>query len=73
MFQVSRDANKIDIKRAVEAAARIEGRERSHVAGARKDEAPGPLCRSTSGLEEGVREAAGRREAARVPAGCVKA
>ena len=38
--------------------ARVEGRECSHVRRAREGEAPGPVRGSTTGLEEGVREAA---------------
>ena len=72
MFQVARDANKIDIKRAVEPLLGSKVAERAHVAGARQDEAPGQVRRPALGLEEGVREAAGRREAARVPAGSVR-
>ena len=71
VFQVARDANKIDIKRAVEQLLGSKVAERAHVAGARQDEAPGPVRGPALGLEEGVREAAGRREAARVPAGRV--
>ena len=72
VFQVAMDANKIDIKRAVEQLLGSKVAERAHVAGARQDEAPGRVRGPALGLEEGVREAAGRREAARVPAGGVE-
>ena len=71
VFQVAMDANKIDIKRAVEQLLGSKVAERAHVARARQDEAPGQVRRPALGLEEGLREAAGRREAARVPAGRV--
>ena len=69
VFQVAMDANKIDIKRAVESLLGSKVAERAHVARARQDEAPGQVHGPALGLEEGLREAAGRREAARVPAG----
>ena len=72
VFQVARDANKIDIKRAVEKLLGSKVAERAHVARARQDEAPGQVRGPALGLEEGVREAAGRREAARIPAGSVR-
>ena len=53
------------------AAARTEGRERAHRDRARQVQAPGPLRGPALGLEEGLREAAGGREAARVPGGRV--
>jgi 50S ribosomal protein L4 len=52
-------------------ALRLEGRKRPHLARARQDEAAGPLRRPALGLEEGLREAAGRGEGSRNPAGCV--
>ncbi len=64
VFQVARDANKIDIRRAVETLLGVEGAERPHVAGARQGEAPGPLRGAALRLEEGLRHVAGRREVA---------
>ena len=62
VFQVARDANKTQIKRAIRAAARLEGRERPDQHRARQGEAAGSLRRTTIGLEEGLREAARRRK-----------
>ncbi len=65
------DANKIDIKRAVELLFGSKVRERPHVARARQDEAPGQVRGPALRLEEGLREAAGRGKAPRDPAGRV--
>ena len=53
------------------AAARVEGREHPDQHRARQDEAAGPLRRPPVGLEEGLREAARRREDAGIPGGRV--
>ena len=72
VFQVAMDANKIDIKRAVEQllGSKVESVRTSLAHGKMKRQ--GRYRRPALGLEEGVREAAGRREAARVPAGSVE-
>ena len=62
VFQVAMDANKIDIRRAVE---QLLG---TKVA---KRKASGPIRGPALGLEEGIREAAGCREVAGFPAGRV--
>ena len=71
VFQVAMGANKIDIKRAVEQllGSKVENVRTSLAHGKMKRQ--GALRRPALRLEEGVREAAGRREAARVPAGSV--
>ena len=71
VFQVAPDANKIEIKRAVEQllGAKVESVRTSIAHG--KDEAAGPLRRPPLGLEEGLREAARRREDAGIPGGRV--
>ena len=55
MFEVARDANKIEIKRAVETAVRLKVAERAHAHRARQGQAPGPFVGPAAGLEEGVR------------------
>ena len=71
VFQVAMDANKIDIKRAVEQLLGSKVAERPHVAGARQVEAPGQVRGPPLGLEEGVREAAGTARSCPIPAGGV--
>ena len=61
------DANKIEIKRAVEQLLGVEGRQRPDQHRARQGQAAGPLRRPPLRLEEGVREAARRREDAGIP------
>ena len=67
VFQVAPDANKIEIKRAVEQllGAKVASIRTSIAHG--KIKRQGRFAGRRSGLEEGVREAARRREAARVP------
>ena len=57
VFEVARDANKIEIKQAVEKllGAKVVGR--SHRQRAWQDEAPGQVSRPPLRLEKGVREA----------------
>ena len=66
VFQVAKDANKIEIKRAVEQllGAKVEHPDQHR---ARQDQAAGAIRRPPLGLEEGVREASRRRENAGIP------
>ena len=72
VFQVATDANKVEIKRAVEQLLGLEGRQHPHQHCARQDQAAGPLRRASAGLEEGLRDAARGREDARVPGGRIE-
>jgi hypothetical protein len=58
VFEVARDANKIDHQAGRGAAARLEGAERPHVAVARQGQAAGALRGTPARLEEGLRDAA---------------
>ena len=58
VFEVAADANKVEIRRAIEQLLGIEGRERPDGDRARQGEATGPVLRTAVGLEEGVRAAA---------------
>ena len=73
VFEVASDANKIDIRRAVEQllGSKVESVRTSLAHGKMKRQ--GTFRRPALGLEEGVRDAARGREAARVPAGGVTA
>ena len=71
MFQVAPDANKIEIKQAIEKLLGVEGREHPHEHRARQGQAAGPVRRPALGLEEGLRQAARRREDAGIPGGGV--
>jgi large subunit ribosomal protein L23 len=66
VFQVATGANKVEIKRAVEQllGSKVENIRTSIAHG--EDQAPGAICRPPLGLEEGLREAARRREDAGV-------
>ena len=66
VFHVATGANKIEIKRAIEQLLGIEGRQHPDGHRPRQSEAAGPLRRPPVRLEEGIREAARRREDARV-------
>ena len=68
VFQVATDANKIEIKRAVEQLLGVEGRRASAPRIAHgKMKRQGRFVGPPLGLEEGVREAARRREDAGIP------
>ena len=71
VFHVVRDANKLDVKRAVETllGAKVENVRHGH--GPRQGEAAGEVFGPTAGLEEGLRAPPRRGEAAGVPAGRV--
>ena len=64
VFEVARDANKIDIKRAIEKLLGAKVADVRTVDHARQAEAPGPVRRPPFRLEEGLRHAARGREAA---------
>ena len=69
VFQVAMDANKIDVRRAVETlfGSKVASVRTSVTHGKMKRQ--GQVCGPALGLEKGVREAAGWREASGIPAG----
>jgi large subunit ribosomal protein L23 len=72
VFEVAMNANKIDIRRAVEKllGSKVQSVRTSLAHGKMKRQ--GKYMGTPLGLEKGVREAAGRRKAARLPAGSVE-
>ena len=62
VFQVAPDANKIEIKRAVEQLLGVEGRRASGPASRTARSSGRAASPAAAGLEEGLRDAARRRE-----------
>ncbi len=71
-FEVARGANKIQVKHAVEIQFKVKVAEVRIANGSRQGSPPGPLQRTSSRLEEGLRAAGCGRKADRVLRGDVR-